>query len=900
MTKLSLSNLSCEYLNNPLGLDQQRPRLAWQITSDAAEFNIFQSAYQVQVSLNDRFTDIFWDSGKSSSGDSWQIEYAGRQLTAKQRYYWRVRIWDQDDNVTAWSETAWWEMGLLSPDNWQAAWIGLRQSENAGQPCPVLRREWECAGSPLRARLYVTARGLYIARINGQRVSEDLFAPGWTKYEERTQYQVYDVTNLVRPGRNVLGAMLAEGWYKGVFGFNGQEAIYGDQLAFLARLELEFTDGSRQVICSDEKWLASVGEIQYSSIYMGEIYDAGMEQKGWSEPDFTPAADKWQQVDIFSFGYSNLVAQENQPVRIIDTIRPVNLFTTPGGDLVADMGQNMVGWLRLRTKGIPGTRIVVEHAEVLDKDGQFFTANLRSARQRNEYILGDDNEYYLQPLFTWQGFRYVRISGYPGTPQPDDITGLVLHTDMPAIGDFSCSDEHINQLQHNIVWGQKGNFLDVPTDCPQRDERLGWTGDAQVFIRTACFNMNVARFFTKWLRDLKAEQSLDKGVPHVVPNILGDERFSSAAWGDAATICPWTLYLCYGDKKLLQEQFDSMKSWVEYIRRQGDNEYLWNTGFHYGDWLGLDAKEGSYVGATATDLIATAFYAYSAELVVKAAQVLGRKADMEKYRDLHSNIVRAFRAEFITPSGRLAVPTQTAHVLVLMFGLAREEDKKRLLADLVRIIEINDNSLTTGFVGTPYLCHVLSQNGRHDLAGKLVMRKEYPSWLYQISKGATTIWEHWDGIKEDGSFWSNDMNSFNHYAYGAIGDWLYRVACGLDTDPGSPAYKHSIIQPKPVNGWTWARAELQTPYGRLASEWQKDGDNWQFKFIIPANTKATIIIDSATAPGFMAEKAMINGQSLADFCGLDGNGGQVDWELAEGVLRLRTGSGSYIVSARGD
>lgn len=895
MSSLIVKELTCEYLNNPLGIGVIAPRLSWQLASAKRRLNILQSAYEIQVSSDEQFTAIEWNSGKIQSDCSNQIVYAGGPLISRRRYYWRVRAWDDKGNISQWSQTAWWEMGLLAPEDWQAQWIGLQQPAADGQPSPYLRTQWHCEKPLVRARLYATARGIYVAEINGQRVSADLFSPGWTVYSKRIQVQTYDVTDLIRPGDNVLGSILGEGWYKGEFGLDKKGVNYGDQLAFLAQLELEFADGSRQVIISDKNWRAATGPIMYSNIYMGEIYDARRELPNWSSPEYKLEPDSWQNVVVYPDDYDKLVAQENQPVRVIDEIKPAAVVNNPAGDLVVDMGQNMVGWVRLRVKGGIGQKITVEHAEVLDSKGNFYTGNLRSARQKNEFILAAEKEYYLQPLFTWQGFRYVRISGCPDIDLAD-ITGLVLHTDMQVTGEFSCSEDSINQLQHNILWGQKGNFLDVPTDCPQRDERLGWTGDAQVFIRTACFNMDVSRFFSKWLRDLQAEQSLEKGVPHVVPNILGEDRFSSAAWGDAATICPWTMYLCYGDRRLLQEQYASMKLWVEHIRRQGENEYLWNTGFHYGDWLGLDASEGSYVGATAEDLIATAFFAWSTFLVVKAAEVLGQEQDKIKYQVLYSHIVAAFREEYITPAGRLAVPTQTAHVLVLEFDLAIPEHRPRLVEDLVRIIEKNDNSLTTGFVGTPYLCHVLSKNGHHDLACKLVMRRKYPSWLYQIEKGATTIWEHWDGIKPDGSFWSDDMNSFNHYAYGAIGDWLYRVVCGLDTDEKTPGYKQSIIRPMPVDGWTWARAGLQTAYGRLSSFWSRENNSWLFKFSIPANTRATIIIDPAAVRGFKAETARINGQKLADFCGLPDNIAMIDWDIYDGILKLSAGSGEFEIT----
>lgn len=571
-----------------------------------------------------------------------------------------------------------------------------------------------------------------------------------------------------------------------------------------------------------------------------------------------------------------------QSVVRIEEIKPIGMFTTPKGETVIDMGQNMVGWVRFAVKGTAGSKVVLKHAEVLDSDGNFYTANLRTAKQTIEYILKGSGTECFEPHFTFQGFRFVQIEEYPGTPAIEDFMGIVIHSGMEPTGSFECSNPMLNQLQHNIQWGQKGNFVDVPTDCPQRDERLGWTGDAQVFVRTACYNMNVASFFTKWVKDIKADQTAKGGVPHVVPQVLGENDHSSSAWGDAAVICPWTIYLCYGDVRILENQYDSMKAWVEYIRSQGDNEFLWNTGFHFGDWLGLDAKENSYIGATSSDLIATAFFAYSTCIVAKTAKILGHQADTEKYEKLHENILKAFRKEFVTPGGRLAVPTQTAHVLALMFELVEEKDRKRTIDTLVKYLEDEKIHLTTGFVGTPYLCHVLSQNGRLEEAYKLLLQTDYPSWLYQIEKGATTIWEHWDGIKQDGSFWSVDMNSYNHYAYGAIGDWMYQVAAGIKLDEGNPGYKHIVFSPKPGGNLDYVKAQYKSVYGNVISDWSIKDGIMTVNVVIPHNTTATVILPNAKS-AVLTE----GGKAFTDVEGL-----QNYKETPEGI-ELELGSGTY-------
>jgi len=615
-----------------------------------------------------------------------------------------------------------------------------------------------------------------------------------------------------------------------------------------------------------------------SEIYHGETYDARLEMSGWNNTGFDDGA--WTETALLEYAGGELVAQENVPVRAVEEITPSNIITTPLGETVLDFGQNLVGRVCFDVSGPADTEVILQHAEVLDRDGNFYTANLRSAKQTVKYILKGSGKETYEPHFTFQGFRYLKVEGYPGELKLSAFKAKVLHSDMEATGSFKCSNDLVNQLQHNILWGQKGNFLDVPTDCPQRDERLGWTGDAQMFIRTACFNMNVAPFFSKWLKDLYADQTREKGVPFVIPHVLDENGYSSAAWGDAATICPWTVYTCYDDKRILEIQYESMKQWVEYMESQGEDKFLWNTGFHFGDWLGLDSKADSYVGATPIDFIATAFYAYSTALLAKTADVLGKHEDAAKYTNLHSSILESFRKEFVTETGRLVSPTQTGHVLALMFNLVEEKHRKRTIDTLVKYLEESKIHLTTGFVGTPYLCYVLSQNGYNDMAYKLLLQTDYPSWLYPITKGATTIWEHWDGIREDGSFWSTDMNSFNHYAYGSIGDWMYRVVAGIDA--GKPGYKHILLKPQPGEGLTFAQASYQSMYGEIKSGWNREGSAIEINFEIPANTTAEIILLEA-----VIDKVLENGRKPAGSEGISG------MEQLDNGVKLNIGSGKY-------
>ncbi|WP_128657773.1 alpha-L-rhamnosidase, partial [Paenibacillus sp. 598K] len=614
------------------------------------------------------------------------------------------------------------------------------------------------------------------------------------------------------------------------------------------------------------------------------LYDARLEEPGWHEPGFD--ASRWLAAQTLEHGYDTLIAQQGEPTRIVEELRPQALLTSPRGETIVDMGQNMVGWMRFAAELEAGDTITLQHAEVLDADGNFYTGNLRTARQTVTYIAkGEGTETY-EPCFSFQGFRYVKVEGLPAEGLLERLTGCVVHTDMKPTGTFECSDAMVNQLQRNIVWGQRGNFVDVPTDCPQRDERLGWTGDAQVFVRTAAYNYNVAPFFAKWLQDVAADQQPDGSVPHVVPDIPG-VGYGSSAWGDAAVICPWTIYQCYGDRRILEVQYTSMKAWVDYIRAQGEQEYLWNTGFHYGDWLALDGKADSSLGATPTDLIATAFYAYSTELLARTAETLGYSDDAAAYQELHRRVVAAFRREFVTPSGRVASPTQTAYVLALMFDLLEEGDRPRTAAMLAEHVRANGTHLTTGFVGTPYLCMALSRYGYTELAYDLVLQQEYPSWLYSVSQGATTIWEHWDSIKPDGSFWSDGMNSFNHYAYGSIGDWLYRIAAGIDLQ--EPGYKTIRLQPQWTERLTWVRATLDTMYGELVSAWRREADgSISLEVSVPVNTTAELLVPAALAK--IAEQGGTAGRIdglLAVSEQASGEGWQTRLTLGSGDYRLR-------------
>ena len=884
---LSVVNLRIEYKENPIGTDVRKPRLSWQIESDHR--GTMQSAYKIQVAENadDLKTGrkLIWDSGKVGSDSSIQRIYEGPELRSAQRYYWQVRIWDERGQTSPWSAPAFWEMGLLNASDWQANWIepDLVEDVSKPPPSPLLRGTFRTKNKIREARAYVTSHGLYEMYLNGTRVGDQVFTPGWTSYNKRLQYQTFDVTRLLRVGANAVGAILGSGWYRGNIGFSGQRNFYGERLALLLQIHIKYEDGSQEIVGTGSNWKSTSGAILMSEIYHGETYDARLEKSGWTSPQYQDS--DWQGVKVVNHRKDILIAPAGPPVRRIEELKPTRVIKTPAGDTVIDMGQNMVGWVRLKCHGPSGAVVTLRHAEVLDKDGNFYTANLRGAKQTVKYTLkGGETETY-EPHFTFQGFRYVAIDGYPGELTLNSLTGIVIHSDMARTSEFETSSGLLNQLQHNIIWGQKGNFLDVPTDCPQRDERLGWTGDAQVFARTAIFNMDAAAFYTKWLKDMAADQFESGSVPFVIPNVLAPRPAppgGAAGWADAAVIIPWTMYLTYGDRRVLEEQYASMAKWIEYMRRRAGDDYIWDGDYHFGDWLAFATTRPDYPGATTSkDFIATAFYAHSTDLMQRVARVLGKDDDATKYGEQFAKIRNAFQKEFVTERGRVGEDTQTAYVLALEFDLLPEALRSAAAERLARDVRTRGH-LTTGFLGTPYLCHILSRYGYLDEAYRLLNREQYPSWLYPVKQGATTIWERWDGQKSDGSFQDAGMNSFNHYAYGAIGDWMYRVVAGIEVDPSAPGYKHLLIQPQPGGGLTRVRASHLTPFGRVACWWELQANRIEIGVDVPANTRATIRLPRAAAAQVIeGDKPLVAGDGIET---IKANGD---------VFVLEVGSGRY-------
>ncbi len=898
---VAVVDLRAEHLVDPVGIDAAAPRLGWRMAS--ARRGAAQTAYRVQTAADPAALragkKLLWDSGKVASDQSVDVVYGGPAPVSSRRYYWRVKLWDEAGRETGWSEPAFWEMGLLSPGDWKAEWItyGWDEPTDASQPQPMLRGALRLEKPVAEARLYVTSLGLYAAEINGRRVGDQVLTPGWTSYHKRLQYQTYDVTALVRPGDNALGVMLGDGWYRGNIGFSGQRNVWGDRLALRAMLRVVYRDGSAAAFGTGGDWTAKRGPVRLADIYDGEIYDARLEEPGWSSPGF--AAAGWTPVRRMEAPEAKLVGLHGPPIRRMQEIRPVKVLRTPAGETVLDMGQNMVGWMRLRVSGPAGTTIRLRHAEVLDRKGNFYTENLRRADAQMTYTLKGGGEEVYEPYFTFFGFRYVAVEGFPGPVTPEAFTGVVVYSDMAPAGSWTSSHPLLNKLYENIVWGQRGNFLDVPTDCPQRDERLGWTGDAQVFARTATYNMDTQAFYTKWLADLDAEQRADGSVPAVIPEAYDRGRpsvASSAAWADAAAIVPWTVYLAYGDRRLLETHYPNMKRWVGYIRSRAD-EGLWNTGFHFGDWLAYATTRSDYPGATTgKDLIATAYYAYSSSLVAKAAAVLGRADEAAEYAAVSEEARRAFNREFVTAGGRVGENTQTAYALALRFDLLPEALRPEAARRLVEDIQEFGYHLTTGFVGTPYLCHVLSDHGKLPVAYALLNQETYPSWLYPVKMGATTIWERWDGQKPDSTFQDPSMNSFNHYAYGAVGEWMFSTVAGIDLDPARPGYKHVVFRPEPGGGLTQVRAAHTSPYGEIVSAWRLDGEDLVYAFTAPPNSTATVRL-----PG-VAESSVREGDApLAQSAGVRNvrsDGGDLVFDIGSGAYTFRhpAGDRAYLLT----
>src|SRR6266702_3378984 len=736
---VAIADVRCEHHSNPLGVGESRARLSWKVGTNVVGWR--QAGYEIEAYGSDGRR--FGRTDRVESDQSVLVAWPFPPLLSRERLTVRVRVWGVDAHLSAWSALYPVEAGLLQADDWSAQFITPAWAEDISrpQPCPLVRCEFDVHPGVTRARLYVTALGVYEAQLNGATVGDHVLDPGWTSYNHRLRYQTFDVTGLLREGRNAIGAILGDGWYRGRFGFDGgRRNIYGDRLALLAQLEINYANGAAERIVTDEIWRAARGPILASDIYDGETYDARRERPGWSTTGYED--HDWVGVRALDRDFTTLVAPSGPPVRRIELLEPVTITTTPSGRTIVDFGQNLVGWLRITVRGQEGQTVTLRHAEILE-GGELCTRPLRTARATDRYTLRGDGVETWEPRFTFHGFRYAEVAGWPGSLQEEDIHAVVCHSDLERTGWFECSDPLINRLHENVVWSMRGNFLDVPTDCPQRDERLGWTGDILAFAPTACFLYDSSGFLTSWLADLAAEQTAEGVIPFVVPNILPMSPLPAAAWGDAAVIVPWVLYQRYGDAGILAAQFESMCAWVDLVTALSGEKRLWNRGFQFGDWLDPSAPaDRPGAGPTNPHVVATAYYARSAELLGQIAGVLGRDEDAARYLRLAAEVRDAFDAEYVTPAGRVLSDSETAYALALQFGLLQDAKQRRRAGErLAALVRNSGYHISTGYVGTPLICDALCSVGEYDTTFHLLKQQGCPAWLYPVTMGATTTWE---------------------------------------------------------------------------------------------------------------------------------------------------------------
>lgn len=803
-----------------LGLATGRPRLTW--TVPTAPDGYVQSAYEIEVQRGGPV-----ESWVVETPDQVLVPWAADALSSRESARVRVRV--RGEEWSAWSESAVVEAGLLSSRDWVARFVSPASIGGLRQPAPQLSGSATFTGEVVSARLYATAHGVLEARLNGVLVDDTVLAPGWTAYEHRLRYRAYDVTHLVREGVNDLDIVLGNGWWRGRFGFLGERALYGDRLALLAQLEVTTADGEVYTLATDEGWTARNTGILADDIYDGQITDLRIDS---SQSSPTP-------VELQDADLAILVGEDGPPMRVTQVIPAERVWTTSAGKTLVDFGQNAVGWVRLRTRGRAGDEVTVRHAEVLDGE-DLGTQPLRSARATDTYFLsgGDD---VLESRFSFHGFRFAEVSGIDDL-DPANLELIVIGSDLRRTGWFDSSHALLNRFHENVVWGMRGNFLDVPTDCPQRDERLGWTGDIQIFAPAATYLFDTAGFLASWAADLAAEQTPDGRVPHVIPDILRTELTSTAAaaWGDAATVVPWTVWERIGDTGILERQFPSMRAWVDHLVSEADDDLVWRGGYQYGDWLDPTAPaDDPFLAKSDRDVIATAHFARSADLVARAARVLGRHDDAEHYEQLASSVRDAFDRAFVTPSGLIISDAQTVYGIALHWGIIRDAEKRaaagKRLADLVRA---GGFRIATGFVGTPVICDALTDAGFPELAHRLLLQTQAPSWLYPVTMDATTVWERWDSLLADGSINPSGMTSFNHYALGSIVDWVHRSVAGLA--PSEAGYRRISVRPVPPTALQHATARHLTPYGEASVSWTRDGGILHLEVIVPVGVRADV------------------------------------------------------------
>ncbi|WP_307847832.1 glycoside hydrolase family 78 protein [Streptomyces durocortorensis] len=844
---MHVRDIRFEHHRDPLGIGEPSPRLSWTVAPDPPDGAEQQRGYEIEV--RDGAGRIA--SRRVESADSVLVPWVGTPLESRERREVRVRVRGSGP-PGPWSDYAPVEAGLLQAVDWSAAAITPLCDDVSApadpRPAYLLRHEFAIAQPVMAARLYTSALGVFDMEINGLPVTDDVLSPGWTSYHDRLRYRTYDVTDLLRPGANAWGAHLADGWYRGRLGFNGGiRDIYGERTAVLAQLEIILADGSRLTVVTDPTWRCADGPVLASGLLEGETYDARRERPGWSAAGHDTSG--WSPVAEVPLDPGVLVAADGPPVRRTQVLEPASVARKPDGRYVVDFGQNLVGRLRITVSGENGATVVLRHAEVLE-DGELCTRPLRNATSTDRYVVrGSAVGETWEPRFTTHGFRYAEISGWPGTLRPQDVSAVVIHSDMRRTGYFDCSDEGLNRLHENVVWSMRGNFLDIPTDCPQRDERLGWTGDIQVFAPTAAFLYDCAGLLASWLKDLAADTDRDPGgvtpnwspqIPVILPFEVPEGNHPMAGWGDAAVLVPWALYERYGDLGLLERQYRDMHRWVDTVEKAADPDRVWRDDFQFGDWLDPAAPpEEAAQSRTPKALVCTAYFARSASVLAEVAGLLGRPVDQERYAALAREVRDAFVRTFTDGQGRLAADTQTAYALAIGFGLLEGDGERAAagarLADLVAEAGF---TVATGFLGTPLVCDALTSTGHEDAAYRLLTERSCPSWLYQVDMGATTTWERWDSMLADGSVNPGEMTSFNHYALGTVADWLHRTVAGLA--PAAPGYRTLLVRPRPGGGLSRARAAHDTPYGRAEVSWRRTEGRLTVEVTVPPGCEAVV------------------------------------------------------------
>ena len=847
---VTVDQLRCEYRQNPLGLDVLRPRLSWIINSDRQ--GELQSAYEILVAstaalLAQDEADL-WASGKVISGEQNQIEYAGQPLQSRAECYWKVRIWDAAGNPTAWSQSAHWSMGLLNEEEWHATWIGGNNSPVREAISADESPEWAVPrylrkgftvnrGTVRRATVYATALGLYELQLNGQRVGDHRLAPEWTDYRKRVQYQTFDVTSLIVSGDNALGATVANGWYAGGWQHWQEKLkpIYGTEPYFLAQLEIEFTDGTRQQIVSDSSWRGSSdGPLSFAGIYEGETYNATKEMPGWDRPGFDDA--KWSPAKLLpvDVNVGSLVWQRGEPIRTVREVKPVSVTEVKPGVYVFAFAQNIVGCCRFTFRGTIGQTVELQHGEMLNLDGTIFLDNLlvisKHRIQKERYTFRRNDWETYEPRFTYHGFQYVEVHGLTEKPGLESLIGVCFNSDCPEVGQFTCSEPLVNRLVENIVWSQRANYMGVPTDCPQRNERCGYTGDANFFMRAAAYTMDVAAFFNRWLVDVCQDAQMPDGHFADHSPTFGPGDGPNVGWSDAGIICTYEIYRTYGDTGIIREHYAAMKRKLDYLVRNSENNlFIGKVG--NGDWLSND-------GGASKEVIGTAFFAFDFRLMAEMAEAIGEKQDAILFQDRAEKISAAFVLTYLDADGNIKESSQTGFALAFTMGLVPPELKQAMTSRFKEEIERFDCHPRTGFIGTPRLLPGLHLAGQDDLAYRVLLTQTPPSWLYPVTIGATTIWERW--VAWDGKNPVGGMNSLNHYAFGAVGEYLFGMIGGIQ--PAAPGYKKITIAPAVCEGLTWANTRYDSIRGPIISNWKRDGDQLSLDITIPANTTATVVV----------------------------------------------------------